>query len=212
MFPLANVLLICTALGAAYMIWRFWVRYRQQRGLHDVYYILGFLTLLISGLLLLLRGDGILASPYVLTVASLIPLGISMGIAEQYFRTWKRAFKWFALVGLIVIAVGSIGDIPLLRKISVPVFHGGAGLVIILGPFFASSASAGFRWVGIGGMFIGLAGLSLSFLSAGSQLLMFSRQVVLQMLPALLLLMTLAFTWGFMRDIGKGAPAHAAGS
>ncbi|MCK7526985.1 MAG: hypothetical protein MZV64_59965 [Ignavibacteriales bacterium] len=37
-----------------------------------------------------------MASPYVLTVASLIPLGISMGLAEEYFPTWKKYFKWFA--------------------------------------------------------------------------------------------------------------------
>jgi hypothetical protein len=50
-------------------------------------------------------------------------------------------------------------------------------------------------------MFIGLAGLSLSFISAGSQLLFLGRAVVMQILPALLLLTALAFAWGFMKDI-----------
>jgi len=40
---------------------------------------MGFAVLLVSGLLLVTLGLGILKSPYLLTVATLIPLGISMG-------------------------------------------------------------------------------------------------------------------------------------
>jgi hypothetical protein len=116
MFLLERALLVGTAGAAVYMIWRFWSRYRVDRGLHDVYYILGFVTLLISGVLLLVRGNSVLASPYVLTVSSLIPLGIAKGVAEQYFQGWKRPFKWFALAGLLAIAVASIGQIAVLRK------------------------------------------------------------------------------------------------
>ena len=113
-----------------------------------MYYIMGFLVLLVSGALLMLRGRSVLASPYVLTVSSLIPLGISMGIAEQYFPSWKRAYKWFALIGFLAIAITSIGQMGALKKIAVPLFHGGAGLVIIFGPFLARKAPVGFRWVG----------------------------------------------------------------
>ncbi len=201
MTPLDTSALLAIAVIAIYMIWRFWSRYGRDRALHDVYYIMAFLVLLVSSVLLLVRGRPVLASPYVLTVSSLIPLGISMGIAEQYFPSWKRAYKWFALVGFLAIAITSIGQMAVLKKIAVPVFHGGAGLVIILGPFLARKAPAGFRWVGVGGLFIGIAGLSLAVISAGSQLMFFTTAIVMQILPALLLLMTLAFTWGFMKDI-----------
>ena len=128
-----------------------------------------------------------------------------MGIAEQYFPSWKRAYKWFALIGFLAIAITSIGQMGLLKKIAVPLFHGASGLVIIFGPFLAGNAPVGFRWVGIGGLFIGIAGLSLAVISAGSQLLFFTSELVMRILPALLLLMTLAFTWVFMKDI----KAHA---
>lgn len=194
-------MLLATAIISIYMLWRFWTRYNRAGALHDVYYIMGFLVLLVSSALLMLRGRPVLASPYVLTVSSLIPLGISMGIAEQYFPSWKRAFKWFALIGFLAIAITSIGQMVSLRKIAVPLFHGGAGLVIIFGPFLTSKAPVGFRWVGVGGLFIGLAGLSLAVISAGSQLLFFTSELVRQILPGLLLLMALAFGWGFMKDI-----------
>ncbi|MFH1185359.1 MAG: hypothetical protein V1755_10030 [Chloroflexota bacterium] len=198
---LDKILLLATGLVAIYLLYRFWTRYSKGKSLHDVYYMMGFAVLLVSGLLLIFLGYGILASPYVLTVASLIPLGISMGLAEQYFPSWKKAFKWFAVLGFLVIAVTSIGGMDTLKKIAVPLFHGVAGLVIFLGPFFATKAPKGFWWVGIGGLLIGLGGIALAFISAGAQLLFFSPAFVMQILAGLLLLMALAFAWGFMKDI-----------
>ena len=198
---LDKILLLVTGLVAIYLLWRFWTRYSKSKAIFDLYYMLGFFVLLVSGLLLIFLGYGILSSPYVLTVASLIPLGISMGIAEEYFPSWKKAFKWFALIGFLAIAITSIGQAGLLKKISVPLFHGVAGLVIFLGPFFAKKAPKGFWWGGVGGALIGLGGIALAFISADSQLLFFSPEFVMKILAGLLLLMTLAFTWGFTKDI-----------
>jgi hypothetical protein len=57
--------------------------------------------------------------------------------------------------------------------------------------------------VGIGGALIGLGGIALAFLSLGSQFLFFSQQFVLMILAPLLFLMSLAFAWGFMKDLAK---------
>jgi len=198
-----NLFLLLTGLTALYLLWRFYTRWSKGKALYDVYYMMGFLVLLVSGLLLIFLGLGILASPYVLTVASLIPLGISMGLVEQYFPQWKKAFKWFAVIGFLAIALTSIGGMDTLKKIAVPLFHGVAGLVIFLGPFFAKGAPKGFWWVGIGGFLIGLGGIALAFISLGKQLLFFSPQFVMTILTPLLFLMTLAFTFGFVKDIRK---------
>lgn len=199
---LDQILLLVTGLAAIYLLWRFWSRYSKRKALYDIYYMLGFAVLLVSGLLLIFLGYGILASPYVLTVASLIPLGISLGIANQFFPSWKKAFAWFALIGFLAIAVTSIGGMETLRKIAVPLFHGVAGLVIFLGPFFAPKAAKGFWWVGIGGALIGIGGIALAFLTIGKPLLgIFTADLVFNILALLLLLMTLAFTWGFVKDI-----------
>ena len=129
LFTLDNLFLLLTGLIAAYLLWRFYTRWSKEKKLFDLYYSMGFLVLLVSGLLLIFLGLGILASPYVLTVASLIPLGISMGIVEEYFPQYKKAFKWFALVGFLAIAISAIFGIDIVRKISVPLFHGVAGLL-----------------------------------------------------------------------------------
>ncbi len=199
MFTLDSLFLLITSLLAAYLCWYFWQRYSRNKAQHNLYYLMGFAVLFVSGLLLIFLGLDILSSPYVLTVASLIPLGISIGLIEEYYPRWKKAYKWFALLGILAIAVSSIGGMDLLKKIAVPLFHGVAGLVIFLGPFFANGAPKGFFWVGIGGLLIGLGGIALAFISAGAQLLFFSPEFVMQILTPLLLLMTLAFTIGFTR-------------
>ncbi len=201
MFTLDNLFLLLTGLLAAYLCWVFYQRYTQNHALFNLYYLMGFAVLLISGLLLIFHPShlGLLASPYVLTIASLIPLGISMGIAEEYYPAWKTYFKWFAAIGFLAIAVSSIGGMDLLKKTSVPLFHGVAGLVIFLGPFLAKGAPKGFFWVGIGGALIGLGGIALAFISVGAQLLFFSAEFVMLILTPLLFLMTGAFTLGFAK-------------
>jgi hypothetical protein len=83
---LDRIFLLATGLIAIFLLWKFYTRYQTQKKLYDVYYMLGFGVLLVSGLLLIFLGCDILASPLVLTVASLIPLGISLGIANQFYE------------------------------------------------------------------------------------------------------------------------------
>ena len=199
LFTLDNLFLLLTGLLAAYLCWYFWRRYSLNKALHNIYYLMGFAVLLISGLLLIFFGLDLLASPYVLTVASLIPLGISMGLAEEYFPSWKTYFKWFAAIGFLAIAVTSIGGMDSLKKVAVPLFHGVAGLVILVGPFVAKGALKGFWWVGIGGLLIGLGGIALAFISVDRQLLFFSPDFVMLILTPLLFLMTGAFALGFAK-------------
>lgn len=200
MAPIKDVIFLLLTGGlAAYLCWYFWQRYNLHKALHNLYYLMGFAVLLVSGLLLIFLGLGILKSPYVLTVASLIPLGISMGLAEEYFPAWKKYFKWFAAVGFVAIAVTGIGGMDSLKKIAVPLFHGVAGLVIFLGPFLAKGTPKGFYWVGVGGLLIGLGGIALAFISVGAQLLFFSPEFVMLILTPLLFLMAGAFTLGFTK-------------
>ena len=198
-----RVILLLIGLTAIYALWYFYRRYQKENALYDVYYMLGFGVLLVSGLLLIFFGWGILASPFVLTVATLIPLGISMGLMNQFQPTYKKAYSWFALVGLLAIAVTSIGGMGL-KRVAVPLFHGIAGLIIFGLPFFQKDTKKGFWLVGVGGALIGIGGIALAFLVAGKPLLgIFTEEFIHMILAPLLLLMTLAFTFGFRKDIGK---------
>ena len=199
-----RIVLLLTGLTALYLIWQFYGRYRVDKGLYDIYYMMGFAVLFVSGVLLIFLGWGILASPYVLTVATLVPLGISMGLMNQFMPEYKKIYSWFALLGFLAIAITSLTGSPL-KKFAVPIFHGVAGLIIFGLPLYLSivkkNVPKGFGLVGVGGLLIGIGGIALAFLTAGSQLLFFSQDMVLNILAPLLLLMTLAFAYGFTKDI-----------
>ena len=201
--------LLLTGLTALYLIWQFYGRYSRKKALYDVYYMTGFAVLFVSGVLLIFGGWDLLNSPYVLTVASLIPLSLSMGLVHQFLPQYKKAYSWFALVGLVVIAITSIGDMSL-KSAAVPVFHGVAGLIIFLVPvyrcFVKKVAPKGFGAVALGGVLISIGGMALAFLKAGKPLFgIFTGEFILTILAPLLLLMTLAYTWGFVKDIQHNA-------
>ena len=202
-----RIVLLLTGLTAIYILYYFFKRYQKEKALYDVYYMLGFVVLLVSGLLLIFFGWGILDSPYVLTVATLIPLGISLGLMNQFRPKYKKIYSWFALVGFLAIAVTSIGGMAL-KSVAVPVFHGVAGLIIFGLPIYKcvveKNAPKGFGMVGIGGALIGIGGMSLAFMIAGKPLFgIFTQDFILMILAPLLFLMTLAFTFGFRKDIGS---------
>lgn len=202
-----QIVLLLTGLSAAYIAWRFYTRYSKNKALHDIYYMLGFVVLLVSGVLLIFGGWGLLDSPLVLTVATLIPLGISMGLMNQFLPQYKKAYSWFALIGFLAIAITSISGMAL-KSIAVPFFHSIAGFIIFGLPLYlcisAKTAPKGFGLVGIGGLLIGIGGIALAFYKAGKPLLgIFTGEFILMILAPLLLLMTLAFTFGFMKDIKK---------
>jgi len=202
-----RIILLLTGLTAIYGLWNFYKRYQKEKGVYDVYYMLGFGVLLVSGLLLIFFGWDILASPYVLTVATLIPLGISMGLMNQFRPNYKKYYSWFALVGLLAIAVTSIGGLAL-KSVAVPVFHGVAGLIIFGLPIYKcaveKNAAKGFGLVGVGGALIGIGGMALAFMIAGKPLFgIFTTDFIFMILAPLLFLMTLAFTFGFKKDIEK---------
>ena len=130
-----RIVLLLTGLTAFYLIWHFFGRYRVEKALYDVYYMIGFAVIYVSGGLLIFLGWGILASPYVLTVATLVPLGISMGLMNQFMPEYKKIYSWFALLGFLAIAITSITGSPL-KKFAVPIFHGVAGLIIFGLPLY----------------------------------------------------------------------------
>ena len=198
-----GLILLLTGLTAIYLIWYFYKRYQTKKALYDVYYMLGFVVLLVSGLLLIFFGWGILASPYVLTVATLIPLGISLGLMNQFQPDYKKYYSWFALVGLLAIAYTSISE-HALKSVAVPVFHGVAGLIIFGLPILQKDVAKGFWWVGVGGALIGIGGMALAFMIAGKPLFgIFTQEFILMILAPLLFLMSLAFTFGFRKDLAS---------
>lgn len=203
------IILLLTGLVAIYMIFRFVQRQKnaQTAGVWNIYYMVGFLVLLVAGLLLIIFGWKALGNNFVAVVAGLIPFSLATGLVAQFYSKYAKAYLGLMIIGLVLIAIARYGNMATLAAISYPVFHAIAGLTIVVVPLLACVAGdkvqKGFSMVAIGGILIGLGGMALAFLKQGKPLLFFSNDVVFAILSPLLLLMALFFTWGFMKGVKK---------
>jgi hypothetical protein len=161
-------------------------------------YTVGFGVLVVSGLMLIILGNDVLEKPLVVIVSTVIPLSISLGLIAEFFPTIAVYYLSFTITGFGLIVITRISQKSKSGTFILAVVHGISGLVIFISPIFLTINSItplGFSWVSIGGAFIGIGGLMLSFLRAGRQIL--SQEMIFNLLPVLLFLTTASFIVGF---------------
>lgn len=195
MKPLDRVLLLITALLASYQV------VQGIDGLNNMAiacYTIAFGVIVIASLLMIILGLEVLDSPAVVIASSLIPLSLALGLVSQFLRGILIPYGIFIVVSFITIVITRYVGPKKLAVVILTIAHAVAGLTIFFLPIvlaFQGKVPGGFAFVGIGGMLIGLVGLSLSFLKTGKPLL--SRERILTVFPGLLLLTTSAFVAGF---------------
>lgn len=194
--PLDRILLLVTCLLSAYQVV---VGINGLENIPTIAYTIAFGVLLVAGLLLLILGYGVLDSPVVVVVSTMIPLSLSLGLVWEYNIAWRIPYLLFTLIGFLAIiitrSVHLSGRIP---TVILAFVHGVAGMIVFLLPCILAArgiTNPGFALVGFGGALIGLSGLLLSFLKAGRPIV--SRDIILRIFPWILLLMTTAFIAGF---------------
>ncbi len=204
-----KAVLLLTGLTAIYLIWRFFQEFKVKvpKPNYNIYYIGSFTVLLISGLLLILFGWDILPRPEIIASTTLIPMGLAVGLISEFYKEkFGNPYKILALIGLLaIILTRFIPEVPRgLQIFAIASVHSIFGLTVFIIPIIAikmGKAPNGFIFVTIGEVLIGLGGIALTFLRSDKQLLFFSPEFVMMILAVLLLLMTLSFTWGFMKKI-----------
>ena len=204
---LDQLILLLTGLTAVYLIYRFIEANKKatEKATYFYHYIVSFAVLFVSGVLIILFDFAVLAMPEIKIVATLIPFTIATGLMCQFYQKYAKAYVGFLMLGFILIILLNYGILD--TKLIYPIFHSIAGLTIFLIPILAvknNVADKGFIWVTVGGTLIGIGGVALAFLGAGKPLLgIFTEDVVFTILTPILLLMTLAYTWGFMKNMSK---------
>ncbi|MCD6426348.1 MAG: hypothetical protein J7L35_12705, partial [Anaerolineales bacterium] len=161
-------------------------------------YTVGFGVLLVAGLLLIILGFEGLEIQIVVIVSTLIPLSISLGLVAEHLPQFTTPYLIFAILGFAAIAITRYTAEGKTATIILALTHGIAGSLITFLPIILSiqgKVSGGYFLVGVAGALIGVGGLLLAFLKAGKPIL--SQKMILTVLPALLLLMTSAFVYGF---------------
>ena len=193
---LDRILLLATGLLAVYQI-AFVID--DFSALPLITYTIAFGVLLVAGLLIIILGFEVLDSPVVIIVSTIIPLNLSLGLVWQHFASFRVLYLVFVIIGFLAIVITRSFPMPSkLPTIVLAFVHGVAGMTIFLLPIILSMrghTNPLFSFVGVGGALIGVGGLALSFLNAGSPIL--SKELILKILPVILFLMTLCFVVGF---------------
>jgi len=197
MTMLDRLLLLITGILAAYQVA---VGIDSFSTLPIVAYSIAFGVLLVAGLLLIILGFEVLEAPIVVIVSTIIPLALSLGLVWQHLIAWRVIYLVFAIIGFLAIVITRTFSVcNKIPTIVLAIVHGVAGIVIFLLPVTLAARGDMRPWfalVGVGGALIGIGGLLLSFLKAGKPI--FSREMILKILPGLLLVMTICFVIGFM--------------
>ena len=194
--PIDRMFLLLTGVIAAYQV------ASGINGLDEIpiiAYTIAFGVVLLASLLLIILGMDILDSPIVVIVSTIIPLSMSLGLIWQYLPNMRIGYLGFAITGLIAVILSrSVTQNRKLQTIVLALVHAVAGLIIFLLPSILAArgiCSPVFALVGLGGAFISLGGMLLSFLKTGKPLV--SRDMIFRILPILLLIMTVTFVIGF---------------
>jgi len=190
-----RILLFLMVLLAAYEVI---VAGNSQEVIATWAYTVGFGGLVISGLILIVIGFETFQRPLVVTIATIIPLAISLGLIADFFPAFTIYYLLFAIAGLLIVATTRVIDNTKKSVLFLAPIHGISGLIIFFAPIFLSYQNItepGFLWISVGGALIGLGGLILSYLRTGKEIL--SQKTVFRLFPSLLFLSTLSFVLGF---------------
>ena len=204
---LDQVILLLTGLTAVYLIYRFIQANKDiaEQTKYYYHYIVSFAVLFVAGVLIILFDFAILARPEIKIVATLIPFALATGLICQFYEKYAKPYVLFLMLGFILVILQNYGVIE--TKLIYPIFHSIAGLTIFFVPIIVvknNAANKGFIWVTVGSTLIGIGGIALAFLGAEKPLLgIFTAEVIFTILTPILLLMTLAYTWGFMKNMSK---------
>ena len=164
-----------------------------------IYLTLSFGTILLSCLFLFIFGTDILKNSFVVIVASLIPLGFSLGLVSHFFINFHFNYLIFSCVGIVLLMFTRFFVKGKIATIVLALVHGTAGILIFILPFliyFQNKVTVIFILISIGGTLIGVSGLLLAFLKIGKPIL--KETMILKILPSVLLLMTLFFSLGLL--------------
>lgn len=194
--PLNRILLLLTSLLAAYQVA---VGINGLESVPIITYTIAFGVLLVAGLLIMILGFDVLNSRIVVMVSTIIPLSLSLGLIWEHVYAWRLPYLVFTCLGCLAVIITRMISFPLRLSTGIlAIVHGVAGMVVFLLPSVLSAQGFTRPWfalVGLGGALIGLTGLLLYFLKSGRPIV--SRDIILAILPAILLLMTGSFVIGF---------------
>src|SRR4030043_1313814 len=100
--PLGRIRFLVTCLLAADQVG---VGINGLENIPTIAYTMAFGVLLVAGLLILILGYGVLDSPVVVVVSTMIPLGLSLGLVWEYINAWRIPYLVFTFIGFLAVII-----------------------------------------------------------------------------------------------------------
>ena len=163
---------------------------------------IGFGTLTLAGLLLLVYGIESLSNPWVAVFGTGVPLGFSAALVVQMEPGLSIHYLIFATLAFFAIVITRLRFSKKTATLTLAVVHAIAGLLMVgLPPYGCMAGLAGrpVIWFTTGGAFMGMGGLLLVFLRSDKPIL--KESLIYLLFPFLLIMIAIAFTLG-LRGLG----------
>jgi len=161
------------------------------------YYTIAFGMLVLASILLMLLGFEILKSDGVLILAALIPVGLSLGMINQYLPQIHNIYIGISIIGMIAIALSRFFTSDKIAVIVLSLVHGIAGTIVVWIPLVLiinGKQDLLTLLISVGGIIIGLEGLLLAFFKMGKSFI--PAEKLYAYFPTVLFLASAAFVAG----------------
>jgi len=161
------------------------------------YYTISFGMLVLACLLLMLLGFDILKNKSALILAMLIPVGLSLGIINQYLPQVHYMYLIVSIIGMTMLIFFRLYSAEKISGIILSLVHGISGIIIVWMPLvlFLNGKHDGFMLlVSLGGIIIGLKGILLASLKMGKPII--QAEKLYSYFPAVLFLASASFVVG----------------
>lgn len=161
------------------------------------YYTIAFGMLILACLLLMILGFDILKNDSVLILASLIPVGLSLGMINQYLPQVHNIYLGASVIGLAGVTLTRYLASGKCAVITLALVHGISGILVVWMPLVLvinGKQDLLTLFISVGGIIIGVEGLLLAFLKMGKPLI--PAEKLYAYFPTVLLLASLSFVAG----------------
>ncbi len=161
------------------------------------YYTISFGMLVLASILLMLLGFEILNNDGVLILAALIPVGLSLGLVNQYLPEFHHIYLGINIVAMLAITISRFYASEKTAVIVLSLVHGIAGAIVVWIPLVLvinEKHNLLTLLISVGGIIIGLEGLLLAFLKMGKPLI--QAEKLYTYFPMVLFLASAAFVVG----------------
>jgi len=165
--------------------------------LTTLYYTIGFGTIVLVALLMMMFGLKVLMNDWVMIMTAFIPVGLSLGLVNQFLPSINYLYLVISIVGIIAVILTRRYKSKKNATLTTSLVHGASGLIVVLLPIYLvmnNLEKSSILFVSLGGIILGSEGILKALQKMERKII--SEDKLNNYFPLLLLLASTAFVVG----------------